>query len=98
MRIALEAQDWLEVGRQIAEEWTVRKRLAPGVTTPDIDTLIQRGYDSGARAAKVCGAGGGGCIFFLVDSSNVPAVRLAVERGGAQILDIKMDPEGLRVR
>jgi len=97
MRIALEAQDWLEVGRQIAKEWTVRKRLAPGVTTPDIDTLIQRGYDAGAHAAKVCGAGGGGCIFFFADSSKIPAVRLAVERGGAQILDIKMDPEGLRV-
>jgi len=97
MRLALEAQDWPEVGRQIAAEWTVRKRLAPAVTTPAIDALIDRGCDAGARAAKVCGAGGGGCVFFLADPSQVPTVRQAVERDGAQILDIKIDPEGLRI-
>jgi hypothetical protein len=32
MRIALEAQDWLEVGRQIAKEWTagLRRRSPRG--------------------------------------------------------------------
>jgi D-glycero-alpha-D-manno-heptose-7-phosphate kinase len=30
MRRALEAGDWPEVGRQVAEEWENRKRLAPG--------------------------------------------------------------------
>ena len=45
------------------EEWENRKRLAPGVTTPAIDDLIARATAAGATAAKVCGAGGGGCLF-----------------------------------
>ena len=60
---ALERGDWDEVGRQIAIEWDNRKRLAPGVTTPAIDDLIARAIAAGATAAKVCGAGGGGCLF-----------------------------------
>ena len=63
MRAALERGDWDEVGRQIAVEWDNRKRLAPGVTTPTIDDLIARATAAGATAAKVCGAGGGGCLF-----------------------------------
>src|SRR5439155_4378796 len=63
MRTALERSDWDEVGRQIAAEWENRKRLAPGVTTPIIDDLIVRAAAAGATAAKVCGAGGGGCLF-----------------------------------
>ena len=63
MREALERGDWDEVGRQIADEWDNRKRLAPGVTTPAIDALIARAAAAGATAAKVCGAGGGGCLF-----------------------------------
>src|SRR5215467_4297247 len=63
MRRALERDDWDEVGRQIAKEWDNRKRLAPGVSTPTIDDLIARARAAGATAAKVCGAGGGGCLF-----------------------------------
>ena len=40
MRAAFQAGDWDEVGRQLAREWATRKQLAPGVTTPAIDTLI----------------------------------------------------------
>ena len=63
MREALTRGDWDEVGRQIAIEWDNRKRLAPGVTTPTIEDLIPRASGAGATAAKVCGAGGGGCLF-----------------------------------
>jgi hypothetical protein len=63
MRAALERGDWDEVGRQIATEWDNRRRLAPGVSTAAIDDLIARAAAAGATAAKVCGAGGGGCLF-----------------------------------
>ncbi len=62
MRNALAAGDWDGVGRALAEEWEHRKRLAPGVSTAAIDALIDRARASGATAAKVCGAGGGGCL------------------------------------
>src|SRR6185436_14383417 len=65
MRTALERRDWPEVGRQIAAEWDNRKNLAPGVTTPEIDAMLAAARAAGSQGGKVCGAGGGGCLFCL---------------------------------
>ena len=98
MRRALEGKDWSEVGRQLAVEWALRKQLAPGVSTQKIDMLIKCGLAAGASAAKVCGAGGGGCILLLADPSTTPAVRETLSAAGAQVLDVRIDQDGLRFR
>jgi D-glycero-alpha-D-manno-heptose-7-phosphate kinase len=97
MRRALERADWDEVGRQIAIEWENRKRLAPGVTTTAIDDLIARAMKAGATAAKVCGAGGGGCLFCYSPPESRAAVAAALSSGGARLLDYRIETEGLRV-
>jgi D-glycero-alpha-D-manno-heptose-7-phosphate kinase len=97
MRRALERGDWDEVGRQIAVEWDNRKRLAPGVTTPVIDDLIARAIGAGATAAKVCGAGGGGCLFCYGPPHARAAIAEALAGGGARILDYRIETDGLRV-
>jgi D-glycero-alpha-D-manno-heptose-7-phosphate kinase len=95
MREALERADWDAVGRAIAEEWNNRKRLAPGVTTPAIDDLIARATAAGATAAKVCGAGGGGCLFCYGPPNRREAIREALADGGARLLDFRIERHGL---
>jgi D-glycero-alpha-D-manno-heptose-7-phosphate kinase len=97
MREALHRGDWDDVGRRLVEEWDNRKRLAPGVTTPAIDALIDRARAAGATAAKVCGAGGGGCLFCYGPPEARSAVADALARGGARVLDYRIDMEGLRL-
>jgi D-glycero-alpha-D-manno-heptose-7-phosphate kinase len=97
MRQALERGDWDEVGRQIETEWDNRKRLAPGVTTPAIEALIGRARSAGATAAKVCGAGGGGCLFCYGPPEAQPAIADALAAGGARLLDYQFEREGLRI-
>jgi D-glycero-alpha-D-manno-heptose-7-phosphate kinase len=97
MREALERSDWTEVGRQIAEEWENRKGLAPGVTTPEIDAMLAAARTAGALGGKVCGAGGGGCLFCIGDPDRVPAIRQAIAAHGGTILDFRIEEEGLRV-
>jgi D-glycero-alpha-D-manno-heptose-7-phosphate kinase len=97
MRTSLEAGDWEDTGRHLAEEWANRKRLAPGVTTAQIDQLIAQALAAGAYAAKVCGAGGGGCLFCLTPPERAGAVRDALAAGGARLLDFRIETEGLRV-
>jgi D-glycero-alpha-D-manno-heptose-7-phosphate kinase len=97
MREALERNDWSAVGRHIAAEWDNRKHLAPGVTTPAIDAMIDAARDVGALGGKVCGAGGGGCLFCLGAPDDIPAIRRALEARGARLLDFHLEPEGLRV-
>jgi D-glycero-alpha-D-manno-heptose-7-phosphate kinase len=97
MRESLERGDWNGVGRHLGTEWENRKRLAPGVTTPQVDDLIARASAAGAFAAKVCGAGGGGCLFCLTPPARSAGVRGALVAGGARVLDFRIETEGLRV-
>jgi D-glycero-alpha-D-manno-heptose-7-phosphate kinase len=97
MRQALGRADWDNTGHLLAQEWDNRKRLAPGVTTPQIDDLIARARAAGAQGAKVCGAGGGGCLFCLAPPQRIPAVREALAAGGARLLDFRIDTVGLTV-
>lgn len=97
MRAALDRHDWAAVGTALADEWRTRKQLAPGVTTPVIDGLIAEAVAAGAWAGKVCGAGGGGCVFALAPPSRVAAVRAAWAANGAHVLDASIDPTGLQV-
>jgi len=95
LRTALEQGDWDGVGRLIAIEWENRKRLAPGVTTPTIDDLIVRATGAGATAAKVCGAGGGGCLFCYGPPDPRDAIAEALRSGGARVLDYRFEQHGL---
>ena len=95
MRLALGEGDWDGVGRAIAQEWENRKRLAPGVTTPAIDRLIGRAVAAGATAAKVCGAGGGGCLFCYGPPERRSAIAEALASGGARVLEYQFERHGL---
>jgi len=95
MREALTGGNWDGVGTAIADEWQNRKRLAPGVTTPAIEQLIGRATKAGATAAKVCGAGGGGCLFTYGPPERRAEIADALAAGGARILDYTFEQHGL---
>jgi len=97
MREALEAGDWPAVAMLMGAEWQARKRLAPGVTTPEIDQLLERARFAGAVAGKVCGAGGGGCLVCLVDPERKAEVEASLDAGGARVLPFRIETEGLVV-
>jgi D-glycero-alpha-D-manno-heptose-7-phosphate kinase len=99
MRTALLANDWNEVGRVMRGAYPNRKRLAPGITTPTMDALVEKAFHNGAEGAKVCGAGGGGCIAFLCTPERKTELeRALVAEEGAEVLSWKVAREGLTVR
>jgi D-glycero-alpha-D-manno-heptose-7-phosphate kinase len=98
MRSALEKADWNEAARLLREEWANRKKNAPGISTPLIDKLIESTRKAGAKGAKVCGAGGGGCVFFLVEHGAKARVSQMITEAGGQVLPVSVAPQGVRVR
>lgn len=96
MRAALTRGDWDGVAAALRDEWANRTRLAPGVTTPAIDALLAAAGRAGATAGKVCGAGGGGCLFCLTPPDRRDAVAAALEQGGARLLPFSIETEGLQ--
>ena len=74
---ALTAADPRGTGAAIAAEWTIRKTLAPGVSTGGLEGLLHdRRFRRRVSGAKLCGAGGGGMFFGLLRD---PGDREAVE-------------------
>ena len=98
MRSALELNDWEETARLLNQEWEARKQNHPRITTPGIERLIRAARRNGARAAKVCGAGGGGCVFFLCEPGTKRNVETALRRAGARVIPFAVAERGLTVR
>jgi len=98
MRQALERADWDEAARLMREDWVSRRRNIPTITTPLIDQLIRSSRRNGSTGAKVCGAGGGGCLVFLVEPEAKDRVSHALREAGAQVLDAAVAPGGVRVQ
>jgi D-glycero-alpha-D-manno-heptose-7-phosphate kinase len=98
MRAALLANDWNAVAETMRAAYPNRKRLAPGITTPQMDHLVEQALANGAEAAKVCGAGGGGCIAFLCADGRKQDIERALKAAGAEILDWEVSREGLMVK
>jgi D-glycero-alpha-D-manno-heptose-7-phosphate kinase len=96
MYAALKTKQWDNVERLLHEEWKLRRTNAPGITTPLIDKLIAAARRQGARAAKVCGAGGGGCVIALIEEGTRERVHDAIQKNGGQPLQFQIATQGLR--
>lgn len=95
VRAALERSQWRDLATHLAAEWMHRKRLAPSVTTPEIDAMFAKAQEAGALAGKVCGAGGGGCLFCLVEPDRRVAVSAALSTMGAHVMPVTFESQGL---
>ena len=82
----------------LAEEWENRKRNFKGISTPKIDRMIEQTRKHGTIAAKVCGAGGGGCVVFMVRPGTKPAVESALAQLGGEVINFAISKTGLEVQ
>ncbi|HUS06309.1 MAG TPA: hypothetical protein VMZ52_08440, partial [Bryobacteraceae bacterium] len=59
---------------------------------------IEKTRKAGAKGAKVCGAGGGGCVFFLVERGAKERVSELIRQAGAEVLPVTVAPKGVRMQ
>ena len=97
MHAALESGKWDDVAGLLGEEWKLRRTNAPGITTPLVDKLIAVAKRKGALAAKVCGAGGGGCFVLFVREGSRENVAEAIRKNGGRVLPFRVNPDGVTV-
>jgi D-glycero-alpha-D-manno-heptose-7-phosphate kinase len=97
MRDCLAAGDLGRLPELLDREWMLRKGLADGVTTLEIETIMAAARRAGALASKICGAGGGGCMITLAEPNDVVRVSAALKHAGAEILPARLVTQGLRM-
>jgi D-glycero-alpha-D-manno-heptose-7-phosphate kinase len=98
---ALLKQDFRAAVKHVREEWEVRKTLAPGISTPEMDAAYARAQKISELAFKVCGAGGGGCFFIFLpekDEALKAKVKATIlEDAAIRELPFQAVPHGLTV-
>lgn len=98
-REALIGHDWELLGEILKAAQPERRRLSPNISTPYMDELIETALANGAIAAKICGAGGGGCIAFYCENGRRAEVEAALRaKPGAEVLNWKLSMNGLTIR
>jgi D-glycero-alpha-D-manno-heptose-7-phosphate kinase len=76
-------------GRTLREGWDLKRGLASSITSTTIDAWHDRALDAGALGGKLCGAGGGGFLLFLVPPTRQPEVRAALH----ELTELPVQPE-----
>ncbi|MGD0226685.1 MAG: galactokinase [Terriglobia bacterium] len=76
--------------------WQAKKRLAEGITNPQIDAWYELAKRNGAIGGKISGAGGGGFLTLYCEE-NTSQLREAMRGAGLRQLNFRFDFEGSKV-
>lgn len=87
--------DFHGVGKLLREGWIWKKKSNPQATNPHIDEIFNKAYKLGAVGGKVLGAGGEGCILFIIEPKKC---EFFIKDMGLKNLDFSVDFNGLQVR
>jgi D-glycero-alpha-D-manno-heptose-7-phosphate kinase len=85
----LAAGDFPRVGALMSREWSYRRQLAEGISTPVLEKLLQIAATHGAWGGKACGAGGGGSLAILCPPERRSDIAAALQSEGGEVLSAR---------
>jgi D-glycero-alpha-D-manno-heptose-7-phosphate kinase len=88
--------DLTRFGKLMDLHWQTKKRLAKGITNPQIDAWYELARAHGALGGKITGAGGGGFLTVYCEQ-NKAALREAMRKAGLRELNFRFDFEGCKL-
>lgn len=86
MKSAVLAHDLSALPALFEREFAARTELSDGFSSPEIRRLNEIARGVGAYA-KICGAGGGGCVMIWAHDRQIDAARDACKAAGFTVLD-----------
>jgi D-glycero-alpha-D-manno-heptose-7-phosphate kinase len=98
MADALRSGQLDRIDEALDEEWSNRRTLADGITTPEIERIIARARALGAGSAKICGAGGGGCLVLSVPEGKRRYIEKKLQADGVRTMDYRIARAGVELR
>jgi D-glycero-alpha-D-manno-heptose-7-phosphate kinase len=80
------------LGSVLDETWQLKRSIG-GVSDVELDRQYTVAMENGAYGGKLCGAGGGGCWFFIVNPRDRERVKEAL---GLQEIPFRIEQEGVK--
>ena len=93
---SVESGNITDLGILFDEHWKYKKKMAQGISSPELDQLYELAKENGAIGGKISGAGGGG-FFTLYCEDNKSKLREAMKKAGLRELTFDFDFEGTKV-
>lgn len=84
-------------GCLLDEAWRFKREMSSAVSTPFIDECYMIAKKSGAYGGKICGAGSGGFLAFIVPEHRQEAVRAALSETGVIEVQARFSNVGSRI-
>jgi D-glycero-alpha-D-manno-heptose-7-phosphate kinase len=95
LRDALCRDDLDSFGDILHEGWLMKRRLASGVSTPQIDSWYERARANGAIGGKILGAGGGGFLLVFAPPERHAAIAAALPE--LRPVPFGFEPQGSKI-
>jgi D-glycero-alpha-D-manno-heptose-7-phosphate kinase len=83
------------LGFLLKKNWDLKKKLASGITKPEIEKMVDLAMNAGASGVKIAGAGGGGFLMSYITREKQDIFRKAM--GKYTELPFMLDPFGSRI-
>jgi|KBSSwiS6_1023812.scaffolds.fasta_scaffold01002_6 D-glycero-alpha-D-manno-heptose-7-phosphate kinase len=95
LKDALRANDLAAFGEILHEGWIIKKSMAEGTTTTQIDEWYECARANGAVGGKITGAGGGGFLLLYAPQEDHPRICQALP--GLRPVPLRFEPQGTRI-
>ncbi len=96
MEATFRTKKWSELKTLFDLEYKWRVKLSKGFSSPKIEKIKKIVSKNGA--VKICGAGGGGCVFVWCTNQNKNEVLEKCQKEGFQVFKIKAVENGFKVQ
>jgi len=94
-RVEIERSNWKEVGDLMDKNHKLLRNL--GVSSPELEKLIDISKKAGAYGAKLSGAGGGDCMIAIAEKEIHKDIIDAIECSGGKFIEVKLNAEGTKI-
>lgn len=86
-----------EFGKLFNESWMIKKSLSNIISNTQIDHIYNKAIGAGAIGGKLLGAGGGGCMLFVIEPDKQQHLIQVMEKLGLVNIKFKFENEGSRI-
>lgn len=95
LRVALSNDDLDAFGEILHEAWLLKRGLASGISSGQIDDWYSRARQNGAAGGKILGAGGGGFLLVYAPPERHPDIIAALPE--LEPMPFRFEPQGSKI-
>ncbi len=97
MKDAIKSEDFEQMGALLTKDLKEKTKFNPLLTTDHMEKLHDKIMENGGLGGRVCGAGGGGCMFWMVPPNKREHVIEKLKTVPGKDLPFKFVKKGLRL-